>query len=237
MSPPGAVAKARRRSAAATPAAGAAEDPLGLQSRRLILDTAARLFRNEGYAATSLRDIAAACGMQAGSLYYHFASKDEIVAEVLRIGVENVFRAVRDAVAALPADAPPRQLVGTAVTAHLQALLRLQDYTSANIRIFGQVPPAVRQGHLHLRDDYERLWAGLLDRCAASGQVRPQANLHLARFFLIGAMNGTLEWYHGHGTSLKAIAAQLTGMMVDGILLPEATARPARAKAASKRRP
>src|SRR5947209_17027405 len=47
-------------------------------TRRQILDQAARLLRTNGYASTSLRDIAAATGMKAGSLYYHFASKEAL---------------------------------------------------------------------------------------------------------------------------------------------------------------
>src|ERR1035437_495482 len=64
-------------------------------SRQAILDTAARLFRQQGYAAASLRAIADACDMKAGSLYYHFESKDQIVSEVLDIGVQRAFDAVR----------------------------------------------------------------------------------------------------------------------------------------------
>ena len=61
-------------------------------SRQQILAVAATLFCARGYAGTSLRDIAAAAGMKAGSLYYHFASKEELTAEVLRIGVERGHR-------------------------------------------------------------------------------------------------------------------------------------------------
>ena len=75
-------------------------------SRQRVLDCAARLFRQRGYGATSLRDIAAESGMKAGSLYYHFASKDEIVIDVLNIGVARVNEAVKTAVAKLSADAP-----------------------------------------------------------------------------------------------------------------------------------
>ena len=51
----------------------------GGNTRQHVLDCAARLFRMQGYAATSLRDIAAASGMKPGSLYYHFPSKEMIV--------------------------------------------------------------------------------------------------------------------------------------------------------------
>ena len=71
-------------------------------------------------------------GMKAASLYHHFASKDAIVAEVLRIGVEQVFGRVQAAVEALPPDAGADALLQTAVHEHLQGMHGLQDYTSAN---------------------------------------------------------------------------------------------------------
>jgi AcrR family transcriptional regulator len=187
------------------------------QGRQLILDTAARLFRNEGYSAITLRDIAGECGMKAASLYYHFASKDEIVGEVLRIGVERVFDDVRRAVMALPPDADMRALLQAAVHAHLSALLELQDYTSANVRILGHVPRAVRERHVGLRDTYERYWTGLLERCGSGGQFNAERNLHLARLFLMSALNGALEWYQAGGASVETIASELTELFLNGI--------------------
>ena len=54
-----------------------------------------RMMRRVGYADMSLRDLAAQVNMKAGSLYYHFASKDELATEVMRIGVEAIELAVR----------------------------------------------------------------------------------------------------------------------------------------------
>src|SRR5271154_5122899 len=50
-------------------------------TRRLILEAAAALFREKGYAEVSLREIAQAAGMKTGSLYYHFESKESLVEE------------------------------------------------------------------------------------------------------------------------------------------------------------
>jgi AcrR family transcriptional regulator len=201
------------------------------ESRRLILDTAARLFREEGYAATSLRDIAGECGMKAGSLYYHFASKDEIVSEVLRTGVERTFSHVRRAVMALPPDASAESLLGTAVLAHLQAMLELHDYTSANLRIFGQVPAAIRDAHVGLRDTYEAYWAALLQRCAKAGGFRPECNLRLVRFFLIGAMNASLDWFHADQAPIDTVAQELTATFLEGLKTPSARTAKRRQKA------
>jgi AcrR family transcriptional regulator len=187
------------------------------ESRRFILDTAARLFRAEGYAAVSLRDIATACGMKAGSLYYHFASKDAIVTEVLKIGVERVFVEVRGSIGALGADAAPEMIFRTAVKAHLRALLESQDYTSANIRIFGQVPAEVREAHLQLRDEYEQVWAGIIGRLVPRAAKRSE-ELRLVRFFLIGAMNGTLEWFHAGHATVDEVAQRYASLVLHGLL-------------------
>ena len=184
--------------------------------RRQVLDTAARLFREDGYSAVSLRGIAAACDMQAGSLYYHFTSKDEIVSEILRLGVEHVYRAVRAAVEALPENTPPLRLIGVATETHLRVLLELQDYTSANIRIFGQVPRAVRDRHIALRDEYEAFWSQLLRRAVPRASARGR-HLAVARFFLIGAMNSALEWYRPDGDSIQALAQSLTQILLFGL--------------------
>jgi AcrR family transcriptional regulator len=66
-------------------------------SRIQILAAAARLFRDQGYVATTLRQIAAAADMEAGSIYYYFASKNELLDEVLDEGVRRVSKAVEEA--------------------------------------------------------------------------------------------------------------------------------------------
>ena len=186
-------------------------------SRQLILDNAARLFRAGGYASVSLRDIAGACGMKAGSLYYHFSSKDAIVAEVLRIGVERVYDEVKAGVDALAPDTPAQEVFRVAIRCHLRALLELQDYTSANLRIFGQVPHTVRASHIGLRDAYEVYWSDLLARHAPPG-ARDPAALRLDRLFLIAAMNGSLEWFQPGLARVDEIADRLTGLFLNGLL-------------------
>jgi AcrR family transcriptional regulator len=190
---------------------------VGAVSRQAILDTAARLFRQEGYAATSLRAIADACNMKAGSLYYHFESKDQIVSEVLDIGVQHVFDEVRAAVDALPPKSSLTATLQCAIEAHLRALLHAHDFTSANIRIFGQVPSTVRASHISLRRSYEQYWQDLLTALQQRAEIRPDADLQRTVFFLFGAMNWTTEWYDEKKSALSAMAGELTGLVVNGL--------------------
>ncbi|TKR53575.1 TetR/AcrR family transcriptional regulator [Allopusillimonas ginsengisoli] len=185
--------------------------------RTLILNNAARLFRTKGYAATSLRDLAAACNMKAGSIYYHFESKDAIVAEVLRIGVAQVYEEVRRVTTELGEQASSDDLIYAAVLAHLKSLHDSIDYTSANIRIFGQVPPEVRQTHLPLRTEYEGYWQRLIEQCNQKGAFSSQRNLRLASFFLLGLMNSTLEWFQPNKTSIADIGLEITTIFIHGM--------------------
>ena len=194
--------------------ARAAED---LGTRWSILDAAARLFRHQGYSGTSLRDIAAAVGMKAGSLYYHFGSKDEIVVEVLNIGVQRVADQVRQAVAALPGGAGPDKLITCAIAAHLRALHESGDYTSANVRIFGQMPERVRAGHAEVRRAYEAYWGELLERCRRKSRRGNGWDPHLVRNFVLGAMNASLEWFDPAKGRVEPLAEKMARLVLDGI--------------------
>lgn len=186
------------------------------ETRRQVLDCAAHLFREQGYAAVSLRDIAALCGMKAGSLYYHFASKEEIVLAILDIGVDTVYGEVRRAVEALGPVAPAAK-IEAAVRAHLRAIFEVGDYCGASIRIFGHVPARVRHAAIAKRDLYETYWVELLSEGAAKGDLRGDVDLTLLRLFLFGAMNGTLEWYRPGGRrDLEGIARQLGRVVLQG---------------------
>ena len=200
-----------------------AKGPEERASRRHVLNCAARLFSRNGYAAVSLRGIAAESGMKAGSLYYHFESKDEIVTEILNIGVRRVHAAVDGALAALPAGASAGDEVRAGMAAHLRALHEAGDYTSANIRIFGQVPAAIRDAHRGARRDYEALWTGVLRRGIASGELRADLDVPRLCAFLLGAMNSSLEWLEPKRDAVARTAAELASLVLHGA----ATARKA----------
>ena len=136
---------------------------------------------------------------------------------MLRIGVERVADHVRRSVAALPPDADARTLLHTAVRAHLSALLELHDYTSANVRIFGQVPASVRDAHIVTRDAYEAFWTSLLTRCAQVGGWTRRRDLGLARRFIINALNGSLEWFSEGRSTADELAHELTELLLDGL--------------------
>jgi AcrR family transcriptional regulator len=181
--------------------------PEGQTSRQQILDCAARVFRENGYAAATLRDIAAAAGIRTASIYYHFGSKDEIVAEVLNIAVRTVFAEVRKNMEGLETAAPDVR-IEAAVAGHLRSIFETDDYNGASIRIYAQLPPHIGELTLEPREEYISYWKDLLEDARKAGFLR-EVDLTLLRLFLFGVMNWTPQWYKPGNYSLNEIAKKI----------------------------
>ncbi len=190
-------------------------------TRERILLEASRLFRHHGYAATTLREVADAAGIKAGSIYYHFESKEQILGEVLDKGIQAVAAAVRERVDALPKNASARQKVAAAIEGHLWGLLHHGDFTSANIRIYGQIPPAAKNRHRKVRREYADYWDALLDEAMQRGELRRDIGTTIARLFVIGALNWTVEWYNPQKGSFEDFVEQITTIVFDGTFVKE----------------
>jgi AcrR family transcriptional regulator len=188
-------------------------------TRARILDAAAFVFRMNGYAGTRLSDVAAAAKTQAGSLYYYFSSREELVEEVLRVAQERTSGYVRRRVAALPEDASPLDRLREAVDAHLATILEIGDYTAATMRIIGQVPEEIRKRRLHEQREYGLFWRGLVDGAKAAGEIRPDLDGSVVRMFLLGAMNTSPDWFRPGepGLSTEQFERQLVVVFMEGI--------------------
>ena len=185
-------------------------------TRRQILDQTAKLLRMNGYASTSLRDIAAAMGMKAGSLYYYFASKEELAETIMTEGIERVREAVKNALAAQPADADPLDNIAVAITAHLQALHVSGDYASANIRCFTHVPDEMKLRMRKVRKRYEADWRKLIGMAREAGRLADDVDDDALRYVLFGAMNWTLEWLRRGNPSPEQLGEMFFRILFNG---------------------
>jgi AcrR family transcriptional regulator len=183
------------------------------------------LFRQHGYSETTLRQIAKAAGMQAGSIYYHFASKDEIVDEVLATGMRDIYKHVETTINSLEPGANYRRKIEHGMIAHLELLLARGDYYSSNVRLYGQIPEALVPRHKHLRQRYGKLWDKFLREAQAAGEIKRSLKIVPLRMFILGALNWTMEWFDPKRYSINDFAAQVSGMVFDGIGHPELRSR------------
>lgn len=203
---------------------GQADEPSG---RRRVLDAAAALFVTQGYAGTTLRQIAAAAGIKAGSIYHHFASKDALFVAVLDDGINVMIDAFEHTSASLDnalllADDPnsdPAQVQAERlfahVRAHLGAVFEHGPYTTAHVTAFFSAPTAIRSQVVPQRDNYERRWHELFERLFPHAEP---AELRLWRLILFGAMNATAEWFDVSGDlTLDQLASAISHQFLNGV--------------------
>src|ERR1700734_4402840 len=90
-----------------------------IESLQEILRTAARLFQQRGYDATSMNDVAASLKLSKGGLYHHFQSKDEILFEIMNHAMDITEERVLGPVRGI---ANPEERLRALVPLHLQVV-------------------------------------------------------------------------------------------------------------------
>ncbi len=175
-----------------------------------VLDEAARLFRTQGFGGTSVRDIARAVGMLPGSLYCHFATKEELLTAVYTKGVEQISTAVETVVAR---QTDPWQRLEAACVAHLESILRDDDYAQVVIRVHPADIPVANQTLIDLRNRYEALFIELVKALP----LRRGTDRRSFRLLLIGALNSSQTWYRASGKNTpRAIAHKFIALLRQG---------------------
>lgn len=170
-------------------------DTKSARTRQRILDAAAKVLGEKGYAATRLVDVADEAQLQAPAIYYYFDSRDDLIDEVLWTGVHTVHHHLEKTLSDLPEGTDPMDRLLAAVEAHLWCELEVSDYTIASIRNLGQVPDELRSRSLDVERSYAHLWQSLFDDAAMAGALRPGADVHFSRLLLLGALNWAAEWW------------------------------------------
>ncbi|WP_333831389.1 TetR/AcrR family transcriptional regulator [Pararhodobacter sp.] len=164
-------------------------------ARGRLLAVAARLFREKGYAGTTVRDIAGALGILSGSLFHHFRSKEDILFAVM----ESVIAAMRRDLETALADAPsPHSRVRALIAVELAYLHGpASDATSVLFHDWRALSAERQAPLLQGRNAYFALWQDTLAQARAAGltPVEPE----ILRQFLHGALAWTSYWYRPDG--------------------------------------
>jgi len=188
------------------------------RTRGDILAASARLFRHEGYYATTMRDIAQESGIEAGSIYYHFGSKDQILSEVLDIGVRALHEKVCEIVQSAKDESKGfRETFAQLIETHLTYLLTTSDYTSANIRNYPMLSDKARAPHRDLRASYAQIWSEFLEDARDANLLRKDISVSAIRQFVLSAMNWTVEWYDVNRYPVHLLAGRMSNLILDGM--------------------
>jgi AcrR family transcriptional regulator len=188
-----------------------------VDSRQEILRTAARLFQQRGYDATSMNDVAAALKLSKGGLYHHFQSKDEILFEIMNHAMEITEDRVLAPVRGI---ADPEERLRALIRLHIEVVLSpLDREITVMLHENHPLPPVLRKRINMRKKDYihfvENLMAEVQRARQAKGAVSPRA----AAFALLGMINWIYQWYKPEG-ELQAhnLVPQFTSLVFGGIL-------------------
>jgi AcrR family transcriptional regulator len=158
-------------------------------TRQRLLAAAQELIEQGGYGAASVIAIADRAGVAAGTLYRHFASKEELFVDVFRSVCAREERAMRAAAAELPADSPAVRRLETVLTRFAERALRNPRLAWALIA--EPVDPRVDAERLAYRERYAAVIAESLTEGIAAGEL-PEQNVALTAAALVGGCGEAL---------------------------------------------
>jgi AcrR family transcriptional regulator len=181
--------------------------------REDLLRVCARLFREQGFDGTSIRDISDAVGMHSGSPFYHFRTKQEMLLAVMEQGLTDGLRHL-EAVALL--NIPPREKFRRLVRVHLETICgEGHDFIPVMLYDWRSLTPANRRRVIALKDRYDALWQKVTDELQAQGVMA--GDPQLARLFTFGVLNWTARWYRAGGRkTLDQIADEASKFLLRG---------------------
>ncbi len=181
-----------------------------------ILVAAGKLFREKGFSATTVREIASGAQMLPGSLHYRYASKDEILIALMRRGIERAIEAVQIAVGGVR---DPVERLRLGMRAHLKVLLTGEDALYVLLFDWRSLPLGARAGVERERGKYQSFWDGMLFEAVGTGRARPMIDLEAVREFGFGAINWVATWYRPNaGRTPEQIADAFWTFMAYGLL-------------------
>jgi len=189
-----------------------------VDSRQEILRTAARLFQQRGYDATSMNDVAAALKLSKGGLYHHFQSKDEILFEIMNHAMEITQERVLDPVRGI---ADPEERLRALIRLHIEVVLSPRDREiTVMLHENHPLPPALRKRINARKKDYIHFLENLMAEVQrhvqkeSSRKVSPRA----AAFALLGMINWIYQWYKPEGQlQAQNLVPQFTDLIFGGI--------------------
>lgn len=206
-SPPAGDGKLPRRARAGS--------QLSQERWRQILEVATRLFKENGFAATSMQDVSDEVGLLKGSLYYYVRSKEELLFEVLRDLHHNGVEIIDNV--KFGSDDPLAEL-------H-EYLRRLTIYAGEHrarlaiyMRDFRFVPPENQKKIIAERDIYEVAAFRLIEEAKALHMIDASINSKVAALSILGSTAVTHEWYRPDGpVGLESIGEQVAATIINGL--------------------
>jgi AcrR family transcriptional regulator len=181
------------------------------RSRESLIETAARMFAQNGYNKTNVRELAEAVGMKAGSIFYHFKVKEEILYAVMKQAIELLLEATQKDI--VTATTPVERL---RVLVRIELDMYMGDQSSYGLVLIHEwrsLPTDLQEDLMDMRAEYESYWNSTLEACHQAGII--QANPKIVRRLLNGAFSWVIYWYKPDGEfNFEQLVDEVMAMLV-----------------------
>lgn len=180
-----------------------------------IIMAAAKVFQTKGYHAASVQDIADEVGILKGSLYHHFESKEELLYLVVK---EPIARLYETAGEILASETPATEKLRRAILAHLEAFHHHHPHLFVYLRETEDLKRRFRAATQLSPKQYERFWQQILREGMKAGEFRPDLDVQVVSYGLLGMLNWLYKWYDPSGRlSVREVADQFSSLALGGL--------------------
>ena len=195
-----------------------------------IIAAAAKVFQTKGYHAATVQDIADAVGILKGSLYHYVKSKEDLLYLIVKEPIARIYERMTEIVAS---ELPAEEKLRGAILAHLEAFDRHYPHLFVYLHEREEMKRRFREQFKLSPKQYERCWQQILREGVKSGEFRPDFDVQVVSYGLLGMLNWLYKWYDPRGRlGVREVADQLSALALAGLAAPAPKARSSR-----KRRP
>jgi len=200
--------------------------------REHILQTAADLFRERGYRATTLDHIAARLGMSKASLYKSFHAKEEMLAVISRRTIETF---TRELTLVLRSSLTPEEKLRRVVREHVRFVIANRSFLTVFFSEEANLPGRLARALAQQKDRYDKGIESLVIDGVKQGVFR-DVPPRLVVFGLLGMLNWVYKWYNPRGRWGAEEISSAFLSLVEGGLLRRARGGPALGRQLSRLR-
>jgi AcrR family transcriptional regulator len=180
----------------------------------VIIEKAARLFREKGFGAASMRDLAEHVGVEAASLYNHIQSKSEIL-QAICFKVANDFISHLEAVQSSPE--PAIKKLERIIRFHIRMMMEQYEFVYISDHEWRHLPEPYLSNFLNQRRTYRRSLADLIARGIEHGEMQA-IDPYVAVLTMLSAISGIESWHRSRKSiNPEALEKNMVKYLIDGL--------------------
>jgi AcrR family transcriptional regulator len=176
--------------------------------------TAEQFFRQKGYLATNMREIADTLGVRGASLYSHIESKEELLWTIANRAADEFFAALEPIAAS---NDPAVLKLRYAIVAHVAVIAHNLDAAAVYFNEWRHLSARRRNQFAKRRDEYEAIFRAILHQGVQSGAFAP-IDEKFAALIVLSALNWTHQWYKPNGPmTAEEVGNKIADLLLNGL--------------------